>query len=323
MSRVSVDSLSLQDTADASALILQGNGSASHSYGINVEGPEDGSPYRSAMQQNSRDERIMFESYALDAVLSSISALVGKCYVTNGTTKLGVRAFGQVHNRCGTSGRNSAGNHYAITASKAHVLVRRITLPANKYAMVSLECICLSLSGGVPTSTIINATLPTSGVTVNELFRLYPLMQVAGVTLSPEFVQSVTIDTGITAEAIMGTYQYVQDVDIQNARPKIEIAVDDQLLNQASKFTGAGKICTHANTEFFAGKLTSGGAGGFDDFDASTHIKFSAAGYARLEQGLQASGNGISSTRIVIDATGTLASVPLQITPDSDAQLTL
>lgn len=297
MSRFAIDTVSIHDDG-GSQVTVRSLQSASHRLSRTTTGPESGHTYDEARFILDSDDAFSWATLALSTMLDNVSPVQGVC-VEEGDTEFGLRLFGQLLSRCGTAGRGGSGTHAQITAAKSHIFIRQITASPNQPAVMTLEAINLSDDGANdPSVTVYNASLPGSYV-IDEAFKLGPV-SVGGITLDPEELTTVTIDTNINTQVVRDEVTgYATDLLLLKSQPTVRINAQSGEILQASKIPHVGKACAHANTSI--GLIKFDPAGIAVPLATAAHIELTFAGKAFVEDHLSGGGAAAAGSSLLIE----------------------
>jgi hypothetical protein len=314
MARFFADTIKFHAASMATAVTLRHVSGFAHDIGMNLSNPESGAYNNEATFIASQQPRITFTTIALESMLKTVGLLDGLC-VEDDTGKPGFQLFGQEHSVCTVGARASGSTNMSITAVKAHALIRSISANVGQDATVSMEVFCLSDDGAnPPTATVYNAALPT-GAVIDEAFTVGPI-QLDGITIPNESIQSVTVDTGIEANVIQAAASiYPTAVVRAKAAPTVTIVLDDASFMSASGVPFGGlKV---ESPESFVSFVKRTAYGGLAALTASEHTKISINGFARVTDHASGGGSSPLGATIVIQCNRIGANAPLVVANDT------
>lgn len=309
MTRFSFDSVVIEDTGD-SALTLRTISNFNHRLGIQKTGPDTGNPYQEETYVSSRAEEMSFESTAISSLLDIISLHTGKC-VVDGVSEVGLEAYGQGHDACGTGGRTSGSTNLKILCEHSHVLIGNLSGSVGQDVTASVRAICLSDDGSnAPTSTVFNSALPSSPIT-DEVFTI-AAPRIAGTTLAAAGVQSVSIDTGIDVRVVQAAGSiFPTEVLVLKAQPTIRIVTDEVSVVQA--LVGEdGVACALADSFLKFQKRDN--SGGLIAAATTAHVQITYEGFATINDAFNAGGRNPGTLEVMIECLEPSSGVPLTVT---------
>jgi hypothetical protein len=166
---------------------------------------------------------------------------------------------------------------------------------------------------GVNDPVVLSDTEAVPEVTDTERFSLGPV-KLGNITLDQ--VTNISIDFGLdlVGEGTDADY-WDTYVSIREIKPTLRFTGNAA----AAWFAAAGipllgKVGTHANSVFFLRKRAAGAT--FVADGTAEHLKFTAAGLARIEEGFQAAGNETGTVTVVMDLSYDGTNAPLTFTAD-------
>lgn len=146
-------------------------------------------------------------------------------------------------------------NHVKSTITEALTVVRQITCRGREMAMISLETMGYSSSGGAPITTAASSALPADTISADEYFGIGEV-NVNGTTLAS--VSSITVDTGIEVTNEVGDGR-VADLDIRIFRrvPIITVTTNDPAARATVTASG---VAISSTTNVVFQKRAAGGS---------------------------------------------------------------
>lgn len=246
-----------------------------------------------------------FSTFALPTAIDA-TGLKALCIAT--TTEPGVTYYLQKHDACGDV--TSGSIHRSLNVQAGVVVPRRITCDHQGHATIDYDVVIIKESGNDAIVISDTADMPTIASAGNR-WTLGPC-DVGGVTLSDytrlEIDLGNTVQTRSTQSDIWDTY-----VEVRTHAPTITLSGIDPVWFKASGGVPIdGLQCTHANTTIYLRHRTTDGTGFVADGTA-THISFTAAGIATVQQPFTGEATRFTETSIRITTLDDTSNDPIVV----------
>ena len=246
-----------------------------------------------------------FTTYQL---VTSIDAVGLKALCIDTDTEPGVTYYLQQFDACGDVSAGSV--HRSLKISAGVVVPRRITCDHQGHATMDYDVVIAKETGNDAIVISDVAAMPTIGADAGNRWTLGPA-DVGGVTLSD--YTRLEIDLGNTVET-RGTQSDVWDVyvEVRTHAPTITLTGVDPAWFAAAAIPIDGLACAHADTIMYLRHRASDGTGFVADGTA-THIKFTAAGIATVQQPFTGEATRFTDTSIMITCLDDLSNDPIVV----------
>jgi hypothetical protein len=234
-----------------------------------------------------------FNTYALPTAIDA-TGLKALCIAT--VTEPGVKFYLQKHDACGTVSSGSV--HRSLLISAGVVVPRRIRCDHQGHATIDYDIVIIKETSNNAIVISDTADMPTIGATAGNRWTLGKCT-VGGVTLSDYTSMEIDLGNQVTTR---GTQSNVWDtyVEVRTHSPTITIrGIDPNWFKATGGVPIDGLACTHANTILYLRHRTTDGTGFVADATA-THIKFTSAGIATVQQAMQGEATRFTETAVQI-----------------------
>lgn len=250
----------------------------------------------------------------------NIAAALDLCGLTGtdiSTLTTGLKLYGQKYVKASVPATGAV--HRKFTLAEGTVVPRRLTVDHQGNAVLTYEALGTSSDGEADPLAISDTTVTLpAGLTDAERFTLGKFT-VAGVLLGD--LRNLEIDFGIDVgqegcrSDLFPTYTWIRAIN-----PVISAVLGNTQLVKSDAIPVGGFDCAHATTPFYLRKRTSDEASFVADI-TEEHIKFTAAGYCRVENAFDGNADNEGATsRVVLQTVYDGSNAPLVI--DTTAAIT-
>jgi len=246
-----------------------------------------------------------FTTYALKTAIDA-TGLKALCIATD--SEPGVTYYLQKFDDCGSVSTGSV--HRSLKVSAGVVVPRRITCDHQGHATIDYDVVITKESGNDAVVISDTADMPTIGSDAGNRWTL-GAWDVGGVTLSD--YTRMEIDLGNTVET-RGTQSDVWDVyvEVRTHAPTITLTGIDPAWFAAAAVPIGGLACAHADTVGYLRHRSDDGTGFVADGTA-THIKFTAAGIATVQQTFTGEATRFTDTSVLITCLDDTSNDPIVV----------
>lgn len=299
----------LNTAAMSSAITLRCLQDINHDTGLTPIGPDSGAPYREVMYAGERKPELTTSVSAISTLMGALSALGTNCMTADGSHP-GVQAFMESHNPCAANGRTAGSNHEKVTIASSQILITGLGGQVGQTAYANIRVVELSTDGEAePHAIVFNVALPSSYVFDEAFVITEPT--IAGYTMDPKNVVSWQIDPGVRLTVIVPASSiFPTAVDIEKVPAKFTMTHNDGKL--VASLPESGFQCAHADTYGYFRQRTA--YGGLVAKATTSHVKWTMAGFGMHTKRYSASGSGVASGEITIEALLGAGGVPLTVT---------